>query len=275
MPGLFTVSVDSHGHAEQVQTLLAQLAKAPAGIIDKVVVTLNVPEEHSGWESDQVQLVQNRRPKGFGANHNHAFSLCTSPYFCVVNPDIELRACPRTKASGQVLADEELGHGVRHIFDALARALSAPGMPRVALAYPGQCLPDGVPLDFARPLVTPLALFKRKFSGFTNSAQGHAVADWVSGAFMAFQTDVFAGVKGFDERYYMYCEDVDICLRLRLAGYTMAMAEVSVVHHTQRRTLKSAQHLIWHVRSLLRLWCSSAYYSYIRWLANKEKIKKQ
>lgn len=269
--GLFTVSIVSHGHAEQVQTLLAQLAQSPAGTIDKVVVTLNVPEAHADWQSAHVQLVHNQRPKGFGANHNHAFTLCTSPYFCVVNPDIELRACPQAKASRQDLAHQDSGHGVPAIFDAVAKLLSAPSAPRVGLVYPAQCLPDGAPLDFARPLVTPLALIKRKLGLLDGVDHGHRSADWVTGAFMAFQADVFAGLRGFDERYFMYCEDVDICLRLQLAGYKMAMAEASVIHHTQRRTLKSVQHLAWHVRSLLGLWRSSAYHSYVGYVSMKNK----
>ena len=79
---------------------------------------------------------------------------------------------------------------------------------------------------------------------------------------MAFRADVFAGLGGFDERYFMYCEDVDICLRAQLAGYRLERADAKVVHHTQRRTLKSLRHLTWHVRSLLRLWRSPAYLQY-------------
>jgi N-acetylglucosaminyl-diphospho-decaprenol L-rhamnosyltransferase len=269
MPDLFTVSVVSHGHAEQVRTLLAQLAKAPAGIIDKIVVTLNVPEEYSGWEGDHVQLVHNERPKGFGANHNHAFSLCNSAYFCVVNPDIEIKPCQQEKASGLELTDEDGGHGVQVVFDAVAKVLHSAGAQRVGLAYPAQCLPNGVQLDFARPLITPQAIFKRKLGFLAGVEQVQGRAEWVSGAFMAFRAEVFASLKGFDEGYFMYCEDVDICLRLQLAGYHMALAEVSVIHHTQRRTLKSVRHLTWHLRSLLRLWRSSTYHSYVRYVAMK------
>ncbi len=76
---------------------------------------------------------------------------------------------------------------------------------------------------------------------------------------MAFKSTVFRELGGFDERYFMYCEDVDICLRMQLAGYSLARADATVIHHTQRQTLKNLKHLAWHIRSLLRLWNSAAY----------------
>ena len=85
---------------------------------------------------------------------------------------------------------------------------------------------------------------------------------------MAFNSAVFRSLGGFDERYYMYCEDVDICLRLQLAGFGLSPANATVVHHAQRQTTKSLRHLAWHVRSLLRLWNSPTYKAYQHLLAN-------
>jgi N-acetylglucosaminyl-diphospho-decaprenol L-rhamnosyltransferase len=271
MPGLFTLSVVSHRHAEQVKTLLSQVAKAPEGIFDKVIVTVNVPEQHAGWAAANLQLIHNQSPKGFGANHNHAFGLCESPYFCVVNPDVELRSCMDITTANHPVADQNSGRNPGEIFNALAKVLSIPGLPKVGLAYPAQCQEDGTLLDFARPLVTPAALVKRKLGLSGGARKEHHRIDWVSGAFMAFHTDVFAALGGFDERYFMYCEDVDICLRLQLSGYRLALADATVVHHAQRSTLKKQQHLAWHVRSLLCLWRSSAYRSYVDHLAMQKK----
>jgi len=69
---------------------------------------------------------------------------------------------------------------------------------------------------------------------------------------------------GFDERYFMYCEDVDLCLRLRLAGLRLVRAPVSVVHAGRGASRRSAVHLAWHVRSLLRLWCSRSFWAACR-----------
>jgi N-acetylglucosaminyl-diphospho-decaprenol L-rhamnosyltransferase len=66
-------------------------------------------------------------------------------------------------------------------------------------------------------------------------------------------------VEGFDEGYFMYCEDVDLCLRLRLQGLTLSKAPARVIHAGQRNSHRRLRHLMWHLRSLLRLWTSVAY----------------
>ena len=45
-----------------------------------------------------TEIIVNRRPKGFGANHNAAFLRCRTPFFCVANPDIRL--------AGPVIVDQ-------------------------------------------------------------------------------------------------------------------------------------------------------------------------
>ena len=129
----------------------------------------------------------------------------------------------------------------------------------MGIAYPRQVDASLKLLDFERKLVTPAALWGRYIRRRRYQPQANAPVDWVSGAFMAFKSSVFQSLGGFDECYFMYCEDVDICLRAQLAGYQLAKADIAVIHHTRRSTLKSRQHLKWHLRSLLRLWGSESY----------------
>lgn len=55
--------------------------------------------------------------------------------------------------------------------------------------------------------------------------------DWVSGCFFATRREAFEAVGGFDERYYMYVEDVDLCWRVRRAGWVVSYVPRGDVYH--------------------------------------------
>lgn len=234
------VSVVSHGHGAAVRALLGDLARCSAGVVTRVVLTLNLPGEpdpvdaHAPWPF-ALQLRRNARARGFGANHNRALEGSGEAMVCVLNPDVRLTSDP---------------------FVALTERASAAG---VGAAYPRQLDAQGRVQDSERALPTPLALWRRRVWG-----RSEARVDWVNAACLVLPLPVWRQLGGFDERYFMYCEDVDLCLRLRLAGLGLARAPVSVVHAGERASRRSVAHLAWHVRSLLRLWGSRSFWAACR-----------
>jgi N-acetylglucosaminyl-diphospho-decaprenol L-rhamnosyltransferase len=61
--------------------------------------------------------------------------------------------------------------------------------------------------------------------------QQETEVDWVSGCFMAVRRKTFEDLGGFDERYFMYVEDVDFCWRARQAGWTVRYIPTGEVFH--------------------------------------------
>ncbi len=229
------VSVVSHGHKPLVQALLNDLAQFSAATVSRVVLTLNQPEEEpqaplAGWPF-ALNIVRNERPLGFGANHNRALSGAAEPFVCVLNPDVQWRG------------GEPLGPMVQTAAQA-----------GVGCSYPVQFDEIGSRQDSERALPTPMALLRRWML-----RQREVHVDWVNAACLVLPTQAWGAVGGFDEAYFMYCEDVDLCLRIRLAGLTLVRAPVQVVHAGQRASHRRWSHLQWHVRSLLRLWRSPVY----------------
>ena len=67
-------------------------------------------------------------------------------------------------------------------------------------------------------------------------------ADWVSGAALAIRRVIFESLGGFDERFFMYFEDVDLCWRTKALGYDIVISEAASVVH-QRGASNSDERL--------------------------------
>ncbi|GAB3357161.1 glycosyltransferase [Giesbergeria giesbergeri] len=232
---VLAVSVVSHGHGPLVQSLLWQLAQHSHATVARVVLTLNIPEPEpapppKGWPF-ALHILRNTQPAGFGNNHNRALQTVSEPFVCILNPDVAL-----------------------HPPDPFAVLVHTAAQPGTGCAYPMQVDAQGQVQDSERALPTPTALWQRRILG-----QREQRTDWVNGACMVLPTAVWHQLGGFDNRYFIYCEDVDLCLRLRLAGLSLVRAPVSVIHTGQRASQRHWRHTLWHVCSLLRLWSSSSY----------------
>lgn len=251
-----SLSIVSHGHGPAVLALLAQLAALRGPRPARVLLTINQaepaltgPVRAMAWPFELV-LLENSAPLGFGTNHNRAFardrrSAAPADAFAVINPDIRLHGNP---------------------FAPLLAALAAS---RVGCVYPVQLDAAGWPQDQERRLPTPGRLLRRALARGLgrrpHEVSGGQRPDWVNAAFLLLRSDAYLSIGGFDEAYHMYCEDVDLCLRLQLAGWRLqGVPEAVVEHAAQRASHRQPRHLAWHVKSLLRLWGSPAYANFRR-----------
>jgi N-acetylglucosaminyl-diphospho-decaprenol L-rhamnosyltransferase len=236
---MLTVSLVSHGHGAMVWRLVDQLVVCPE--VAQIIVTLNLPEPVPEVLDAKALIVHNKAPKGFGENHNAAFGLANGDFYCVINPDIELLQNP------------------------FAVLIAAMNDQHVGLAAPLVVGSSGLPEDSMRRFLTPWSMLKRVLgldSGVYSLRQGSSVfkPDWVAGMFMLFRSTAYAKVGGFDERYFMYCEDADICTRLWKADYkVLGCLTVSVIHNAQRASHGSFKHLSWHLRSMARYFLSHSF----------------
>jgi N-acetylglucosaminyl-diphospho-decaprenol L-rhamnosyltransferase len=252
------LSIVSHLQGNLVHDLLNDLQRFCSLKDLEVIVTLNRPEKLYFDEDDfdfRLRIHENHRPKGFGANQNAAFKLSPSDFFGVLNPDLRLIQDPFPLLSNQ-LADKNAG-----------------------VVAPLILNKDNTVADSARLLPTPVRLAKRYFGkqrgGETdNRMKNHLLfPDWVAGIFMMFPSPVFAAMNGFDERYHLYFEDVDLCSRLRMAGYQIILdPRVSVVHNARRDSHKNWQYLKWHIFSGIRFFSSPVFWScWLKQLRQKDK----
>lgn len=247
-PPITRISIVSHGQAGLVRALLNDLNTWERESRIQVILTLNLPEtlpfDTDGF-SFPLHVIHNSRAQGFGANHNAAFR-CTDlernfASYCVLNPDIRLNSM---------------------VFSALRRALGAHA--DTALVAPRVVNNEGIVENSARRLPTPLGILRKgihlALTGHPPEEDPFAHPDWVAGMFMLLRADAFAAVGGFDERYHLYYEDVDLCCRLRLAGYDIALVDAATVVHDARRTShRNLRYARWHLASMLRFFSSGVF----------------
>lgn len=239
-----TVSVVSHGQIGMVVELFADMAKHCATPSIEVILTLNFPEELPFSESDfpfALRVIRNPCPKGFGENHNQAFEMAQGAFFCVMNPDISFDNNP-FPVMLDCLEDSSAGVAAPVVRSELGKIE-----------------------DSARRFPSPFKIICKAFGKCKNIeyviGDEPVYPDWAGGMFLLFPRLVFERLGGFDQRYFLYYEDVDICGRLRLLGYEVVVSpRASVIHHAQRSSHRNLKYLRWHLKSMMRFFLSPVYW---------------
>lgn len=234
---MITISIVSHEQGYLVYQLLQDISNIESCDSFEVILTINVPETLPFSEGDfSFSLLINyaSNAKGFGANHNAAFQQAKGDWFCVLNPDVRL------------------------LEDPFARLINHAKRAGASLVAPAVYSSDGNIEDSIRyfptigSIVKKLFLDDHSYYAFTRET-GPFWADWVGGMFMLFESKAFSAIGGFDESFFLYYEDVDICARLWNRGCkVLAFPEVRIIHDAQRTSHRSARYLKWHIVSLLR-----------------------
>jgi GT2 family glycosyltransferase len=161
-----------------------------------------------------VHVIAQSHRAGFGANHNTVIRATTRRYVYVLNEDT-------------TSADWAIDRIVAHL----------EANPHVAALGPRLVYPDGRHQDsawrFPTPSVALLGLVTLGRAGVKQSHGGQTRdVDWVMGAAIMLRREALEQVGLFDEQFFIYSEETDLCRRLEDAGWrTQYMPTVTVVHH--------------------------------------------
>ena len=229
--------------------LLECVASLRAEGIDDVVVVDNASTDGSAEAltaaDPGVRLVRTGANLGYGAGANRGIRATGAALVLVSNPDVAVH-------DGSV--------------DALTLALGSDP----ALAVAGPCIleADGTRYPSARRFpslvdaaghallagVSPENRFTRRYRMGDLRPGSTTEVDWVSGACFLARRSALEELGGFDEDYFMYAEDVDLCWRARRAGWGVAYVPGAVVTHLRgvSTARKPYRMLAAHHRSVYR-----------------------
>jgi GT2 family glycosyltransferase len=226
-----SVVVVSFESRDDVDACLRSLAAHGGDAIEAIVVdnaSTDGTADRVAASHPAVTLIREPENRGFGAACNRGAAAARAPYVLFLNPDAEV-------TPGAI--------------EALARVLDAE--PDVAIVGPRTVNEDGTPQVSFGPALTPLAEWrqrrlvrgvKRRDPKALRRAEEQAATpsepDWVSGSCLLVRRHVFAQLDGFDEGFFLYEEDVDLCVRARATGWRVRFEPAAVVRHRLGRSME-------------------------------------
>ena len=197
---------------------------------------------------------------GYGASHNIAIRKAiemNSDYHVVLNPDIRFDPDVLKSLYNYMEEHKEIGHVMPKIVNESGE-----------IQYLCKLLPSPFDLIFKRFLpktITKKATYKfqLRFSDYDKEMD----VPYLSGCFMFFRTSALTEVNGFDERFFMYPEDIDITSRIHRNWRTVYYPRVFVYHLHAAESYHSKKMLLIHIQNMIK------YFNKWGWFFDNERKK--
>ena len=197
-----------------------------------------------------VRMIQNASNLGFGAAANIAFRESKGEFLLLLNPDVMVRPGAVKSLLETMQSGSEVGIALpqlRNPDDSLQYSC------RRFYTWKTLWMRRG---PWRRRLISHPAVRQHLMQEWDHSSV--AEVDWGLGAAMLIRKRALTGTQVFDERFFLYFEDVDLCLRLRGAGWKVVYNPAAVMTHQHRRDSAQAGASLakWHhLSSLMKfLW---------------------
>jgi GT2 family glycosyltransferase len=233
--------VVTHGPSPGLERCLAALEPQ----VDELVVVANLPLDLRLPAG--ARLLENERPVGFGANANRGFAVTHGDFVVLANPDTE----PAADAI-RILREFAETHD------------------RCGIAGPQLRYPDGRWQPSRRRFPTVTGTLVRRtplryvFRPFERQREHYLLderpaapveADWMLGAFWLVRRRLLDELGGFDERFRLYGEDIELCYRAAKAGWERWYVPDALVTHAYAAVIDRrffTRRTLWHWRGIAR-----------------------
>ncbi len=177
---------------------------------------------------DRIRLLENNKNLGFGAANNQGANVDKGEYLFFLNSDTRFK---------------------NDIFKDLADYLDSHRKVGIIAPRLVDNNKNNQPYAFGRFPTTMSAILDK-----LKSAPAYPVKpqteDWVSGAAMIIRKNLFEKINGFDEGYFMYFEDIDLCRRVKASGYSIVVYPQAVIMHWGGKSIgKFRQRKLYYYRS--------------------------
>jgi GT2 family glycosyltransferase len=249
-----SIVIVSHNAEKLLRKCLDSISRYQKELVFEVTVVDNCSEDQTTAmlkrDFPQVRLLENRTNPGFSAACNQGIRLASGRYVFLLNPDTEFTAGGITRMIGFMESHRQAAICGPRMVDPQGRVqFSCRSFPSYLTAFSsGQSILNR--LFPANPL-------SRRYLLRDRDRTGESQVDWVSGSSLLTRREVFETIGLLDERFFMYAEDVDFCLRARQNGLlTYYFPQVTILHHIGQSTKRKRLSMqVEHHRSMYRFYC--------------------
>lgn len=218
---LLTIQIVNYNSRENLRACLHSIRENVSDSRNHQIIIINNDEEKLENFSDEfgVDLIEKNENVGFGRAHNLGLGKSRGEYIFFLNPDTKIFSGTVEKMLGVFSADEKIGIvGPIHFDEKEISNEEHFGVRKTPFSTIGK------------------KIFRDKEKSGT---EGFFETDWVSGGAMMIKKDLFSELGGFDENYFMYFEDVDLCLRAKKKGWKVAVHPEAKIFHKSGQSFSS------------------------------------
>lgn len=229
-----------------------------SGLVSEIFLIDNSPKENKDFGKLNANYIFNNCNLGYGKAHNIALRKSiakNTPYHLVVNPDISFEPEILKTIVTYMENHPDVGHLMPKVF-----------YPNGDLQYLCKLLPTPTDLIFRRFLQKNvrdkrMRKFELRESGYNRIMN----IPYLSGCFMFLRTEALKVTGIFDERFFMYPEDIDLTRRIHQHFKTIFYPEVAIVHHHAQSSYSSPKMLWIHIINMIR------YFNKWGWIFDRER----
>ncbi|HEY2933701.1 MAG TPA: glycosyltransferase family 2 protein [Acidobacteriota bacterium] len=261
-----SVIVVNYNAREHLQSCLSSIQQHAGDISCEQIVVDNASSDDSAeyvaTNFPAVHLLRNATNLGFGRACNQAFAVSRGDFLLLLNPDARLAAGSLAEAVRYLRQHPEIG-----ILG--GKVLNPDGslQPACRRAIP---TPRSAFFHFAG--LSRMFPRHRKFGEYNLTfldADDTAEVGAVSGSFLMARREVMESILGFDERFFIYGEDLDLCLRAVCAGKKVVYWPSITAVHSKGGSVKSRRFASWfHFYHAMWLFYRKHYYGQNPWWKN-------
>ena len=180
-------------------------------------------------KNGKIKVINNKKNEGFGKGMNIGFKHSKGKFVVLSNPDVVFMKNTISEMLSVIKKDSKIGVIGPKYIDSKGKRLrsvsSFPFLPKAIFAFSilNKILPNNT--------------FSRNYWLNDLNLNKDQEVDVIGGACMMIRSETFKKVKGFDENFFLYFEESDICLRIKKLGYKIVYHPKSQIVHLVGRSL--------------------------------------